>query len=401
MSMKRISGLELAFSVTAPQGVISALPAFKAEITDGRLTVSVGYAGARGDSLSLNARVTCPAKVRVRLLAYRIELWVNDRLCDEEWPYGECLVDENCRFTGDFAVSLARFYEDLPPEPGVLSTFTNAAGWQPENDVFVGDCMPYVHGGRYHVLYLKDRHHHKSKWGLGAHQWEHISSADFASWDVHPMAVEITDPKEGSICTGSWIENGGAEYLYYTVRTTDGSPAPICRSVSKDGLHFEKDSGFAFTLSPRYKGASARDPKLIRDENGLFHMLVTTSLVNEKRGCLAHLISSDLSVWKEEDAPIYISKDGTEPECPDYIAFGGHYYLIYSLHGSAHYLYSSKPFEGWQEPKQPVIPCESVPKGAVWQNKLVFAGFSRIEGYAGKMTFRTAAAAPSGELVFD
>ncbi len=92
----------------------------------------------------------------------------------------------------------------------------------------VGDCMPYVHDGRYHVLYLKDRHHHASKWGRGGHQWAHI----------------------------------------YTVRIFDGSPAPLRRSVSGDGYHDVKDRDFSVCLSERYHAASARDPKVLLSHHG-------------------------------------------------------------------------------------------------------------------------------------
>ena len=74
------------------------------------------------------------------------------------------------------------------------------------------------------------------------------------------MAVEIDDPKEGSICTGSWMFDGDKHYLFYTVRMCDGSPARICRSESED-----------------------------------------------------------LTEWRELDEPLYIAPEGMgEPECPDY-----------------------------------------------------------------------------------
>ena len=215
------------------------------------------------------------------------------------------------------------------------------------------------------------------------------------------MAVEIDDPNEGSICTGSYMQDGQRHILFYTVRTCDGSPAPIRRSVSADGYHFEKDKGFGFTLSEKYTGASARDPKVVRGEDGLYHMFVTTTLRAEGLGCLAHLTSRDLDAWTEEEAPIYVAPaEGGEPECPDYVAYGGRYYLIFSLHGVGQYRVSDQPFAGFREPKNAVIPCKSVPKCAQWQGKLVFAGFDGKGKYAGTLTLRDAAADANGELVF-
>ena len=214
------------------------------------------------------------------------------------------------------------------------------------------------------------------------------------------MAVPITEPYEGSICTGSWIEHENREYLYYTVRKGRGLPAPIRRSISVDGYHFEKDPDFGFTVSDRYHAASARDPKVIKGADGLFHMLLTTSLVKENKGCLAHYVSKDMETWEDYGMPIYVSADATQPECPDYFQHNEKYYLIFSLRSKAHYMISDQPFENFVMPKDPIIPCESVPKCAEWKGKLVFTGFKRINGYAGSMTFKEAVAKQSGELVF-
>ena len=215
------------------------------------------------------------------------------------------------------------------------------------------------------------------------------------------MAVPITDATEGSICTGSWIGNGDKEYLYYTVRMGRGIPAPIRRSVSSDGYHFEKDKGFGFTVSDKYHGASARDPKVIKGEDGLFHMFLTTSLISENKGCLAHYVSKNMETWEDFGEPIYIAPNADQPECPDYFRYNGKYYLIFSLRGKAHYMVSDKPFEGFVMPENPIIPCESVPKGAEWDGKLVFTGFKRMNGYAGSMTFKAATATETGELAFE
>ena len=214
------------------------------------------------------------------------------------------------------------------------------------------------------------------------------------------MAVSVDESWEGSICTGSWMEHEGKQYLFYTVRTCDGSPAPIRRSVSEDGYHYRKDREFCFTLSQKYTGESARDPKVVRAADGVFHMFLTTSLTGGC-GCLAHLVSRDLDTWEELPEPIYIAgPDDWEPECSDYFYQNGFYYLVFSLRGKGHYLYSREPFTGWLEPADPVIPCKTVPKAAIWNDRLIFAGFDVIEGYAGNLTFTEAISQPNGELAF-
>lgn len=363
--------------------------ALSATLDNGTLSVCV-YTDFREEPLRLTAPHSEHTAVRLRVYPYRLELYADERLCDEEWPIGSFLM-ENA--TWSTPVIVRAFDEEKAPLPAVLGTFRNAEGWQPEENVFVGDCMPYSDGKRFHVIYLKDRHHHKSKWGYGAHQWAHISTDDFDSWQIHPLVVEIEAPWEGSICTGSHIEYAGKHYLYYTVRTCDGSPAPIMRSVSDDGYHYVKDTDFRFTLSERYCRVSARDPKVICGADGKLHMFLTTSLVSENKGCLAHLTSANGEVWTEEKEPIYIAPDEYQPECPDYFEHGGFYYLVFSRHGIGEYRYSDKPFSDWQMPKQPSIPCKTVPKMAKWGDKVVFVGFEGGEPgkyiYAGHMTFLT------------
>jgi hypothetical protein len=52
-------------------------------------------------------------------------------------------------------------------------------------------------------------------------------------------------------------------------------------------------------------------------------------------------------------------------------------------------------------PQNHIIPCASVPKGAEWNGRIVFAGFKSMGGYAGSMTFKAATADKSGELIFE
>lgn len=369
-------------------------PALRVALENDELVVSVWYT-VDERPLTLRGRAQRGDPAELRLRDYRIELWVNDVLVDEEWPCGGHYL------TGDGLDGFG--IKPLPePEselPAVTGTFENAEGWKPEENVFVGDCMPYFSKGRYHVLYLKDRHHHQSKWGRGAHQWAHISTDDMVHWQQHPMAVEIDEAWEGSICTGSWIARGDREFLFYTIRTFDGSPAPLRRSVSEDGVHFVKDREFSFCLSDRYTGASARDPKVVRAADGSYHMFVTTTLAESRKGCLAHLVSEDLDVWREVE-PIYVTgSDGMdqageqswyyadEPECPDYFEKDGWYYLIFSHHTKGEYRFSREPFSGWQRPENPIIPCKTVPKAAIWNDRIRFCGFDGQGQYAGTMTF--------------
>ena len=371
----------------------------EANSSENSLAFSVWYDYSE-KPLKLISNIKIGDTVSIILRDYIIELYVNNTLVDEEWPCGARLFDLGDQIEGDDNVTVAEYNEIKAQEPSIISTFENAEGWYPGNGVFVGDCMPYRRNDEYHVLYLKDRRHHGSKWGMGAHQWEHISTKDFKIWNVHPMAVAITKEWEGSICTGSWIEGNGCEYLYYTVRRARGLPALICRSISNDGYHFTKDENFGFTISEKFNGPVTRDPKVIKGEDGLYHMFLTTVLVKENLGCLAHYISKDLDNWYEAEKPIYIHENSDHPECPDYFKYQNKYYLVFSIRGRARYLVSDKPFDNFTRIDDTLIPCAGVPKCAPWEDKLIFTGFKVINGYAGSMTFKSATADENGKLIF-
>ncbi|MBR5743358.1 MAG: hypothetical protein IKX85_06095 [Clostridia bacterium] len=370
---------------------------FRAAYAGGELALSFRY-DADPRPLSLSAKALPGDGIDLFLTSFRIALSVNGRVRDEEWPFGAPLFAGR-ELSSSHPLS---FSPGVPAEeeaPAVTGSFYGAEGWKPGDGVFVGDCMPYAEKDRYHVLYLKDRRHHKSKWGRGAHQWEHISTRDLKVWETHPMVVAIDDASEGSICTGSHLEKDGISYLFYTVRSVDGSPAPVRRSLSRDGTHFGKDRDFSFTISSAYNAARARDPKVFRGEDGLYHMLLTTTFLAEGKGCLLHLVSPDLDKWREV-GPLYLAPGADEPECPDLFTFGEFTYLVFSLRGVGQYRFTKTPLADWTVPADPVIPCRTVPKAAAFHDKILFAGFESEGGYAGHMTFRAAVPGPDGVLRF-
>lgn len=367
---------------------------------EGILKVAVQY-DFDLNPLVLKGKIEDSTTVDVVLFDHRIELYIDGQLKDEEWPAGNRLYEMGDSFFPYADIRACEYAEEVLSQPSVIGSFENAEGWYPGDGVFVGDCMPYRKDDEYHVLYLKDRHHHRSKWILGAHQWEHISTKDFKTWLIHPMAVAIEDSCECSICTGSWIREGNKEYLYYTIRHKKGVPRYVRRSISEDGYHFVKDKDFGFIISDKYDAATVRDPKVVKGEDGLFHMFLTTSIAKENKGCLAHYVSADMEKWEEAPEPIYVAPGADQPECPDYFQYKGKYYLIFSLQAKARYMVSDQPYSGFVMPENPMIPCENVPKVAEWDGRLIFVGYRGIDGYAGSMTFKAATALDNGELIFE
>ena len=313
-------------------------------------------------------------------------LYINGVLEDEEWPIGGISLSAA-------ADGLPASVTDVMPPVGQdMSDITDISRWTPYGlRAHVGDCMPFSHDGVWHLFWLFDRRGHGSKWGLGAHQWAHVSTTDFKTWKRHPMAVPITEQDEGSICTGSAIFAEGRYYCWYAIRSTDGSPARITASVSDDGVNFKKTGRF-ITLAPPYHSPSARDPKVVAGDDGLYHMFVTTSRYG--KGALAHLTSPDMENWTQLEDPILQLDIENQPECPDWFEWNGKYYLVFSNFGMGRYVWSYEPFSGWrgEENGMTGLPLGDehlrVPKTAFFGERLIAASFTCIEaGYGGEITF--------------
>ena len=350
------------------------------------------------------------AVVELIWLGYRLELWINGVMAEEEWPMGDCFKEKQPRITCADCVLSHEWIPSAQIRPFIPRPIEDILFWAPDlGNENVGDCMPFSEDGKtYHLFYLKDRHGHQSKWSKGAHQFAHISTKDLIHWEEHPMAIEITHDWEGSICTGSVLKANGRYYAYYAARMMDETSAQLSWAVSDDGIHFEKSETY-FALTEPYETTSARDPMVFAGADGLYHMLVTTNLADyeipERSGCLAHLVSADLENWEQKE-PFIVPGYTDQPECSDYFEWNGWYYLIFSNYGIAKYRYSKNPFGPWICPENEVIGSARyrVPKTADFHGRRIVSGFlaSAVDGasYAGSLILRELIQNEDGTLDF-
>lgn len=267
--------------------------------------------------------------------------------------------------------------------------------WKPRgHNTNVGDCMPFYHNGTFHLFYLFDRRHHRSKWGYGAHQWAHASSTDLINWIHHPLAIPITEEFEGSICTGSVTFHQGIYYAFYATREPNIGEY-ISFATSSDCINFEKAKPNPLASpEPPYRKGHYRDPNVFCDEQGIFHLLVTAELelpdLAGRGGCLAHLVSTDLINWELKE-PFIIPGQIGQPECSDYFKWGDWYYLIFSIGGIAHYRMSKEPFGPWIKPKVETFDGQyaRVLKTSAFNNgRRIGVAFLPDNGYGGNVVFR-------------
>lgn len=316
--------------------------------------------------------VSAPHQVLLRDLGFRLDFFVDGVLADQEWPIGRVGANGVSHVQATSAVGNVQIWPSALPDETIeqqnggdraiagrelkmLGSQSNEMQYfRPRGyNTSAGDAMPFFHDGVLHVFYLLDRRHHQSKWGLGAHQWAHISTTDLIHWKTYPMALTIEHEWEASICTGSVFFNEGKYYAFYATRMPDRSEH-LGMAISNDGVHFDKllPSPFDEPKAP-YRHGPNRDPFVLGEKND-FQMLVTASLAHPEKpelaGALEHLTSPDLQTWKVEPSPFLVTGYGADPECSDLFLWHGWYYLLFSEGGQAHYRMSRNRSGPWVKP---------------------------------------------------
>jgi beta-fructofuranosidase len=148
-------------------------------------------------------------------------------------------------------------------------------------------------------------------------------------------------------------------YGFYATRRRDRTQH-LSLATSTDGVHFTKAQPNPLASPPPgYNPYHYRDPFVFQDDQtGRFHMLVTAWLddypLPDLGGCLAHLVSPDMLHW-ENQAPFLIPGYPGAPECADYFAWNGWYYLLFSNGLVTRYRMARQPFGPWIRPAVDVL----------------------------------------------
>jgi len=320
----------------------------------------------------------------VRFRGANLEMFLDGVLVDEEWPYGaldqlhgpfllgagyqegrllsgfhgqvdhlalwdRALSDEEISTLSGGKEEIARkAFAFFGPDVARIQY------WRPRGfNTYAGDCMPEYYDDEFHLHYLFDRRHHRSKWGMGAHQFAHASSKDLVHWTHHPMTVKITEQWECSIGTGDVFPQQGKYHAYYIQhqRRCWFKDAPtqgdtINEATSTDGLHFEKNLKplVAWTYKRRKDGRIGDiNPDVFRPDpaGNTYYM----SLSGENLFFSDDLDKwSEAETWKKGDGFDLYQDIGTEI-CGSYFQWNGWYYFT----ASGAYRFSRLPFQpGWK-----------------------------------------------------
>ena len=256
--------------------------------------------------------------------------------------------------------SFAQVVKDYNPS---IQRTTHMQYFKPvEEHLFSGDCMPYYHNGTFYLYWLLDEGHHAGLGGLGGHQWALSTTTDLINWKHYPVALGIENEEwEKSICTGSVIAEGDKFYAFYATRVKENERVheQLSYAISTDGGYtYQKQEPNPFYYAPEECiSRDFRDPKVFKDENGLFHLFIPGNLKEPSLdgfgGYLVHLISTDLKNWKEVESPLK-GQRGT-PECADYFKWNDWYYLLYSIGGHTYYLMSKDTYGPWIYPESQAL----------------------------------------------
>lgn len=240
-------------------------------------------------------------EVILNFTGIRWTMYVDGELLDNDFPLGYPQADKirSWELNPGYVKQAEISFPAIQPQKVALQTPRTSPEiqyWTPQwHNAWVGDVVTFFHSGRYHVFYLFDRRGHASKFGRGAHYFEHLSTADFKTWTEHEAATPLDEQWE-SQGTGTPFINNGKFCISYGLHSTriypkektslpiqwdyleknghtgkfnmdmkDGIPAGSTYSVSEDGLSKFKKTGILFH--------PCENPSIYTDPEGKLKML--------------------------------------------------------------------------------------------------------------------------------
>lgn len=227
-------------------------------------------------------------------------MYVDGELLDNDFPFGypQWASKNSWKLDAQYVNKAAVYLPAITPEKQLAkpSRIAPVQYWTPPgHNSWVGDVATFFHQGRYHVFYLYDRRHHQSKFGKGAHYFEHISTADFKTWTEHEAATPLEEqwecigtgtpfvfdgkfcvsyglhterlyPKEKTTLPAQWAYlNTNGRTGEFKRETTPGIPAGSTYSISADGISKFRKTGIMFH--------PCENPSVYTDPNGKLKML--------------------------------------------------------------------------------------------------------------------------------
>jgi hypothetical protein len=229
------------------------------------------------------------------------EMYVDGEKLDNDFPFGypQWAATNQWRLDPEFLRQASIYIPGIQPQSSPSKIARTSPGiqyWLPRaHNNWVGDVETIYYQGRYHIFYLYDRRHHQSKFGCGAHYFEHLSTADFRKWTEHEAATPLEDqwecigtgvpfafqnklclsyglhttrvyPQEKTTLPAQWeyLKTNGSTGTFRR-DATPGVPAGATYSVSADGIANFRKTGVMFH--------PCENPSVYTDPNGKLRLL--------------------------------------------------------------------------------------------------------------------------------
>ena len=230
-------------------------------------------------------------------------------------------------------------------------------------DGWAADFIPFYWQGEYHLFYLKD-YRDKAAHGEGT-PWWHLGTHDFVHFTDYGEALPrgTKDEQDLYVFTGCVMEKDGLFHIYYTGHNPhfrlEGKPEQaIMHATSSDLMTWTKDPAnpILFADSALYEMHDWRDPFVFWNADARQYWMLLAARVKQgpdnRRGCTALVVSSDLQHW-EIRPPFWSPSLYFTHECPDLFRMGDWWYLVYSTFSErtiTHYRMSRELTGPWLAP---------------------------------------------------
>ena len=356
-------------------------------------------------------------EVILNFTGVRWTMYVDGELLDNDFPFGypQWAERETWKVDADYVRQAAIYLPAITPEKKQASSANTSPiqYWTPPgHNSWVGDVVTFFYKGRYHVFYLYDRRHHQSKFGCGAHYFEHISTTDFKTWTEHEAATPLEEQWEcigtgtpfvfkNKLCLSYGLHTGRVypeaktmwpaqwEYLKrngctgsFNRVTTAGVPAGATYAISEDGVSNFKKTGIM--LHP------CQNPSVYTDPSGKLRMLAN---------------AGSSGIWESEsvDGGWHCINPGFPPggDCTFFFRWGKFDYIVGGFRGlwskpanmpnSAYEDVVRKGLDFYDGLAVPSI--TEIPGG-----RLLMAGWLGIRGWGGPLIIRELIQFPDGRI---
>ena len=231
----------------------------------------------------------------------------------------------------------------VPERDWEHTTYLFASSDEPKSDTYyrpyagyVGDVMPLYdpQSKTFKIGYLQDFRPnpvgtYHPIWGVETADVAHYTSLD----EIIPCGG--INEQDAAVGTGCFVysEEQGLYYCFYTghryeLLQAEDSREIVQMAVSSDFKTWTKSR--TFLLRGRDYGYSSndfRDPCIFRTDDGIYHMLVSTTA--NGKGVLAEFTSTNLTDWTHQGVFMTMMWDRFY-ECPDVFQMGDWWYLVYS-----------------------------------------------------------------------